>query len=263
MLSTVIVNTGIWVCKKLASGEDFCRFAWRCIRAMLQPQHYNSAVRDVLMMQIYFTALQILLPFLLFSVLFASFVLGIILEKIKEMGLTDLLGEILAGVIFIEIAPLLTVFLLAQRSGSAINAEIAVMKVHNEIKALQSFDIDPFVYLFVPRILAIMFCVVVFNILFSIIVFSVGSVFSFGILGLAYEQFSDIFVAAIDWQDILLVFFKLLIFGFFIAFIPIYNGYHVSIQKLTDIPIAVLNGMVHLFVAIATIETCSLVLRFI
>lgn len=214
-------------------------------------------------MQIYFTALQIVTPFLLFAALFGSLTLGIILGKIRDMGLTDYLGEILAGVIFIEITPLLTVFLLAQRSGSAINAEIAVMKVHNEIQTLQAFGIDPVVYLFVPRILAITFCVVVFNVLFSIIVFSIGSLFSFGMLGLAYEQYTDIFFAALEWRDIVLVFAKLLVFGFFTALIPIYHGYHISIQKLTDIPIAVLNGMVQLFATIATIETCSLALRFI
>jgi len=263
MLKTLIEKLGDVVIRKFESGKDASRFAIMCCREMRRLTNYNSAVQDVLIMQIYFTALQILVPFLIFSVIFSSFVLGIIVEKIKEMGLTHYLGDILAGIIFVEIAPLLTVFLIAQRSGSAINAEIAVMKVHNEIKSLEYFGIDPVVYLFVPRIISIMFCIIVFDILFSIIIFLIGSLFSFGILGLAHEQYADIFLESIELSDFALVFGKLLVFGFFVAFIPIYNGYHISIKKLTDIPIAVLNGMVNLFVAITVIETCSLILRFI
>lgn len=263
MLKAAIENIGAVAIRKYQNGKAAARFALLCFGEMRRPANYNSAVRDVLVMQVYFTAWQILVPFLAFSVIFGSFVLGIILEKIKEMGLVNYLGDILAGIIFVEIAPLLTVFLVAQRSGSAINAEIAVMKVHKEIKSLEYFGIDPVVYLFVPRIISIMFCIVVFDILFSIIIFLVGGLFSFGIFGLAYKQYADIFLGAVSLSDFAMVFGKLLVFGFFVAFIPIYNGYKITIKKLTDIPIAVLNGMVHLFVAISTIETCSLVLRFI
>lgn len=263
MLQTFIEKLGGRFIRKLVNGQKALRFAMLCLRQMCRPGNYNPAMREVLTMQIYFTAVQVLLPFVFLSIVFGSFVLDIILEKIKEMGLTEYLGDILTGIIFVEIAPLLTVFWIAVRSSSAINAEIAAMTVHNEIKTLRYFGIDPVIYLFIPRIISTMFCTLIFDILFSIIIFFGGSLFSYGILGIAHEQYTAMFLEAIGFSDIALIFAKLLAFGFFLAFIPIHNGSRISSHQLTDIPISVLSGMVRVFIAILVIELCSLTLKFV
>jgi phospholipid/cholesterol/gamma-HCH transport system permease protein len=62
--------------------------------------------------------------------------------------------------------------------------------------------------------------------------------------------------------DIVILLIKCATFGFFITLIPIRLGLNAS-QELTSIPVAVLNGMVKVFLAIVTIEVLSSIVRFI
>jgi phospholipid/cholesterol/gamma-HCH transport system permease protein len=118
------------------------RFAARIVLNLFDRRAYNSASRTVFVHQIYFTAVQILPLFLFVAFLFGSLINGMVFQVIKDLGLTDLLGRLLMGFVVIEISPFVTVLLIALRSSSAINAEIAVMKVNLELNTLQSFNID-------------------------------------------------------------------------------------------------------------------------
>ena len=60
----------------------------------------------------------------------------------------------------------------------------------------------------------------------------------------------------------IIVLLKSATFGFFITLIPISQGLNAS-QDFTSIPIAVLNGMVKVFLAIVVIEVLSSIVRFI
>jgi len=75
------------------------------------------------------------------------------------------------------------VLLIALRSSSAINTEIAVMKVNNELKTLDVFNIDVISYLFLPRIINGVVSVVLLSSLFSILALLSGLLFSNLILG--------------------------------------------------------------------------------
>lgn len=53
-----------------------------------------------------------------------------------------------------ELAPLITAFLVAGRVGSAITAELAAMKINEQIDAMEAMGVDPLSYLVKPRIIA-------------------------------------------------------------------------------------------------------------
>ena len=82
------------------------------------------------------------------------------------------------GFMVAEIAPLVTVLLIALRSSSAINAEIAVMKVNNELNTLTVFRIDIITYLFPPRVISGIASVVLLTCLFALIVLTCGLIYS-------------------------------------------------------------------------------------
>ena len=107
-------------------------FAVIVISKMFNRENYNSAVKMVLVNQIFFTSVQILPLFMAISILFGSLVIGIVFQIIKALALEDYLGRILMGLVVTELSPFITVLLIALRSSSAINTEIAVMKVNNE-----------------------------------------------------------------------------------------------------------------------------------
>lgn len=66
----------------------------------------------------------------------------------------NLLGAATAKALCQELAPMVTAILLTGRAGSAMTAEIATMKVNEQIDAMEAMAVDPISYLVVPRVLA-------------------------------------------------------------------------------------------------------------
>jgi phospholipid/cholesterol/gamma-HCH transport system permease protein len=237
-------------------------FAAQIIIRLFEPRTYNSASRMVFINQFYFTSVQILPLFLLVAVIFGSLVNGMAFEVLKDLGLNDYLGKLLMGFAVTELAPFMTVLLIALRSSSAINAEIAVMKVNRELNTLDIFNIDLIDYLFVPRILNGMLSMVLLSSLFSLVILASGLFVSSAVFGTGIDAYIDTLLQSASLLDIVVVLFKCATFGFFITLIPIRLGLHAS-GELTSIPIAVLNGMVKVFLAIVIIEVLSSIIRFI
>ena len=241
---------------------DTLSFAITVLIRMFQRKNYNSAVKMVLVNQIYFTSLQILPLFIIISVIFGSLVISIVFQVIKALGLADYLGRILMGLVVTELSPFITVLLIALRSSSAINTEIAVMKVNNELKTLDVFNIDVINYLFLPRIINGVVSVVLLSSLFSILALTSGLVFSNLIFGMSVNEYTNVLLKSANFYDIIISLVKCFTFGFFITLIPIRFGMQAS-NELTSIPIAVLNGMLKVFIAIVLIEVLSLILGLI
>ena len=222
---------------------------------------FNRAAFDILVMQIFFTAYQLLNFFVVLSAVFGSIFIGIVFQTVKSFGLVQYLGNIVMGVVVIEFSPLITVVLLALRSSSAVNSEIAVMKVNREIDALESFGINPVVYLFLPRIISFIISVTILSSLFAIIVLFSGFIFSSIIFEMSAGIFSEMITKSISVFDIIIFYMKTIVFGFFISVIPLYNGWKTQYRP-TDIPVSVLHGMMGVFMSIVFVEVLSLVVRF-
>ncbi len=242
--------------------RDTLSSAFRILLRMFDPRVYTSAVRSVLINQIYFTSVQILPLFLGASIIVGSLLIGIVFQTIKDLGLAEYTGRILMGFVVTELSPLITVQLITLRSSSAMNTEVAVMKVNNEINTLRVFDIDLVNYLFLPRIINGIISVVLLSSLFSIVVITSGILFSKLIFGMSLDAYTILILNSATFADAVILFLKCSAFGFFITLIPIQCGLNAT-NELTSIPIAVLHGMVKVFIAIIIIEVLSLILRFI
>ncbi len=237
-------------------------FAAGVFLSIFDRRTYNSASRTVFIHQFYFTSVQILPLFLSVAAVFGSLINGMAFQVIKNLGLTDYLGRLLMGFVVTELAPFVTVLLLALRSSAAINAEIAVMKVNRELDTLEHFRIDLLHYLFVPRILSGMLSMIFLTSVFALVVLSVGLIVSGLIFGTGVDAYFDTLLTAADIFDIIVLLIKCATFGFFITMIPIGFGLRAT-RELTSIPVSVLNGMVTVFLAIIIIEVLSSIIRFI
>jgi len=257
-VSCVIEHTGRVTIHFVASLADTISFAATIFFKLFDRKAYNSAVRSVLVHQIYYTSVQILPLFLSISVILGSLTMGVVLETTKEFGLDRYLGNVLVGFALNEVSPFITVLLLALRSGSAINTEIATMKVNRELDTLKAFNIDANVYLFFPRIVNGMISLVLLNGLFSIVLLTSGFLFSTLLFGMSLTTYSTIVADAIHPSIVIIFILKCVTFGFFITLIPIRSGMRAS-YELTSIPVAVLHGMIRVFIAIVVIEVLSLI----
>ena len=246
--------------KLLKSFTDIFFFAGKVLLRMFRRKTYSSATRSVLVNQIYFTSVQILPVFIAVSIIFGSFLIGIVFQLLKGFGLTDLFGNVLMGLIVTELSPFFTVLLITLRSGSAINTELAVMKVSGEIKTLETFRIDVIDYLLVPRVINGIVSLVLLSSLFSVVLMFSGILFSNLIFGMGIDAYTSILLNSANFSDIVIALVKCAIFGFFITLIPIRSGLRAS-HELTSIPIAVSGGMVNVFTAIMIIEVLSLITK--
>ncbi len=249
--------------------SNFCMFrhtlllSFHIVTQLFKRKTYNSASRMVFIHQFYFTSVQVLPLFIFTAVIFGTIVNGMAFQAIKNLGLTDYLGSLLMGFVVTEIAPFVTVLLIALRSSSAINTEIAVMKVNRELNTLNIFNIDPITYLLVPRILSGILSMVLLSSLFSILILAIGLFVSSAVFGMGVDDYIGVLLQSASLQDIIITLLKCGIFGFFIILIPILRGLDASEEDLTTIPVAVLTGMVRVFLAIVFIEVLSSGIRFI
>ncbi|MDP1989432.1 MAG: ABC transporter permease, partial [Syntrophales bacterium] len=259
---TTIENIGKVSLSKILPLRGTLQFATRVFLNLFDRRTYNSASRMVFIHQFYFTSVQILPLFLFVAVIFGFLINGMAFQVVKDLGLSDYLGRLLMGFVVTELSPFVTVLLIALRSSSAINAEIAVMKVNRELNTLDTFNIDLIDYLFVPRILNGMLSMVLLSSLFSQVVLAIGLFVSSAVFGTSVDAYIETLLQSASLLDIVIVLFKCATFGFFITLIPIRRGLNAS-RELTSIPIAVLNGMVKVFLAIVVIEVLSSIVRFI
>jgi phospholipid/cholesterol/gamma-HCH transport system permease protein len=261
-MKILVENIGFSFLRMITSLKETLLFAARIFFRIFDKNSYNSAVRMVLIDQIYFTSVQILPLFLTVAIIFGSVLVVILMQVIKELGMVQYIGRLMIGFLVNELSPVITVLLIALRSSSAINTEIAVMKVNKEIKTLEAFNIDSTNYLFLPRIINGVVSVVFMNSLFSIVVLATGLLFSKLIFEMSFNMYTDVLLNSIFFSDLIILFLKCATFGVFITLIPIRYGLSAS-NELTSIPVSVLNGMVRVFIAIVIIEVLSLILKLI
>src|SRR4030065_2486725 len=120
---------------------------------LLDRPTWNRATFDVVIKQVYFTAVQILPVFLGYALVISWLIITIILTSARDFGLTAFASEMTIRVLVLELLPFLTALFIALRSGSAINTEVALMQVNNELDALAHCKVPPMQFEFLPRLI--------------------------------------------------------------------------------------------------------------
>jgi len=228
----------------------------------LMPSSYNPAVRLVVTRQIFFTAVQILPLFLIVALGFGTGVVGVVVAGILRLDLVDQAGGLVVNLLVLELAPVITALLIGLRSGSGINAEMATMAQTGELRTLELFDIDRTIYLFLPRIIATMVAMALLTGIFALVVLTSAYVFLFLYVETGLNEYLNTVMHSLTGSVAAALLAKSLLLGFLIAFIPLYSGLKAP-SGPTGIPIAVLKGMVRLFLAIAVVELLTLWLLWI
>ena len=242
--------------------HEAIKFSAICTIHMFHPNSYNPAMITVLIKQIYFTTIQLLPLFFFMAVLFGSTIIGAVIYASLGFGLEQQIGSIIVTFTVDEFAPLFTALLIALRSGAAVNTEIASMNVNKEIRFLQEYGINLYNYLYLPRIISGIISMTSLSLLFALVMILSGYIFTFLLTGMGHNTYASLIFSSLEVKNFLFLLIKSVIYGFVVMLIPIYSGMKAK-DSFTQIPIAVLNGMMKLFIAIFLVEGLSLVLQFI
>lgn len=144
---------------------------------------------------------------------------------LSRFGATYVTGGFIAVSMTRELGPVLTGLMVSARASSSMAAQIASMKVTEQIDALQSFAIEPVQYVVVPRIIAGVLVMPVLDTLAILCSIGSGYVFSVYILGVnvyMYQYFNDLMLIFNDYVSGIV---KSMCFGFILSFVACYKGY--------------------------------------
>jgi phospholipid/cholesterol/gamma-HCH transport system permease protein len=127
-----------------------------------------------------------------------------------------------------ELGPMIAAIVIAGRSGSAYTAEIGAMKITEEISAMRTMGFDPFSFLVLPRIFALMIALPLL-IFFADIMGILGGMFASWIqLGISMDQFTSRLYEVLEVKHYILGMIKGPVFAFLIAAVGCFRGFQVS-----------------------------------
>lgn len=179
-----------------------------------------------LIKRIQFIGFQSLVVILLTG-LFTGMVLGYQgYNTLHRVGSTAFVGPMVAFSLLRELGPVISALMVTARAGSAITAEIGIMRIDEEIDALELMGLNPHRYLIVPVMLAAVFCMPFLTALFNVIGIVGGYLVSVRLLGVSSGTYMGEMVDYLQMSDVMGSVYKSLAFGGIIAWVCCHKGYH-------------------------------------
>ncbi len=164
---------------------------------------------------------------ILVSGLFVGMVLGLQgYETLQTYGAEESLGILVALSLVRELGPVVAGLLFASRAGSAMTAEIGLMKTTEQLTALEMMALDPIARVIAPRFWAGVISMPLLAALFSAMGIFGGYLVGVVLLGVDEGSFWSQMQAAVDFrEDILNGVIKSAVFGVAVTTIALYEGY--------------------------------------
>lgn len=162
-----------------------------------------------------------------------TFLIGVALAvqsaiQLKAFGAdTFLISMVTMGMIR-ELGPLMAAIILAGRTGSATTAEIATMKVQEEVDALRTMGLNEIQFIVVPKFWALSLTMPLVTVIATMFGILGGALVAWIYVGMSGEMIMDEFVKNIIVKDFTLSIIKSLVFSWLIIWIGAYFGFQVS-----------------------------------
>jgi phospholipid/cholesterol/gamma-HCH transport system permease protein len=173
-------------------------------------------------------------------------VLGVLIIAITMDVLdadTDLAVKILLLLVFREIGPLAAAVVVILRTGTAISAEVAMMRISGQTRALRHLGINLYDYIVVPRVAGVMLATVVLTFYIQFLAVLGGLLFSPLIIDATFMELAGRFSALFSPVDFFYSTVKALLFGFAIAACCCYHGLNPPNLTQNAVPQAVTRAV--------------------
>jgi len=145
---------------------------------------------------------------------------------LQGYGAEGSLGPLVALSLLRELGPVVTALLFAGRAGSALTAEIGLMKATEQLSSLEMMAIDPLKRIVAPRFWAGMISMPLLALIFSAVGILGAHLVGVNWLGVDTGSFWSIMQAEVSFEkDILNGIIKTVVFAFLITWIALYRGY--------------------------------------
>lgn len=199
--------------------------AMESLRILARPRHLRWGALASVVYRTGYSALPI--------IALLSFMIGVVITyqmglQLKNYGANVFIVDLLGLAVLREFGPLLTAIMVAGRSGSAFTAQLGMMKLNQEIDALDTMGVTPSELLLLPRIAGLVIALPLLTIWADIMGVFGGMVMSNNMLGISWYDFLHRFPTVIPLRALFIGLGKAPIFALIISSIGCFQGVKVG-----------------------------------
>ncbi len=222
MLRAFFEGLGAWVTDAVAR----LGFAARFIVAVLRHSDASFLRPRLIVREMHFAGVLSLI-IICVSGLFVGMVLGLQgYEILVRYASADAVGSMVALSLLRELGPVVAALLFASRAGSAITAEIGLMKATEQLAAMEMMAVDPIARVVAPRFWGGIFSMPLLAAMFSAVGIFGGYLITVLVIGVDEGAFWSQMQASVDLRhDVVNGCIKSLVFGVAVTWIAVFEGY--------------------------------------
>ncbi len=167
----------------------------------------------------------------LLTAAFTGMVLGLQgYYTLRKFGSEAVLGSVVALSLIRELGPVLASLMVTARAGSAMTAEIGVMRITEQIDALDTMAINPLQYLVAPKLVAGLIGVPLLVAIADTVGIYGGYLVGVELLGVNAGSYWNSIDSAVEWKDVYGGFWKSVSFGLIVSWVCCYKGYYTGMS---------------------------------
>jgi phospholipid/cholesterol/gamma-HCH transport system permease protein len=248
-------RAGLGFFERLGRGHLFLAYTLAGIPGLL--------LRPRLVIAQLFSVGVLTLLIILVSGVFVGMVLGLQgYNTLVDFGAEESLGVVVALSLVRELGPVVAALLFAGRAGSALTAEIGLMKATEQLSGMEMMAVDPMKRVVAPRFLAGFLSMPLLAAIFSAVGVYGGYFVGVGLLGVDDGAFWSQMQAKVDLhEDIMNGVVKSVVFGFVAAWIAVFEGYD-AVPTSEGVSRATTRTVVHTALAILGLDFVLTALMF-
>lgn len=217
----VIGNTGIYIL------ADLGRMGVFLFQSLVGVFRYPFRFRE-LVKQLHFIGTGSV-AVIFFTALSSGMVLGLQgYYSLHKFGAEGMLGSAVALTLIMELGPVLTALMVTGRAGSAMCAEIGIMRISEQIDALECMAIDPYRFLISPKFLATIISVPLLTAMFDVVGVFGGYLAGVKLMGVNAGSFFNGMEQSVTNHDINIGIIKSFVFALLLVWICTGRGYFVQ-----------------------------------
>jgi phospholipid/cholesterol/gamma-HCH transport system permease protein len=222
MLRQTLSAFGAWAIERVSHlGRTGLFFSRAFLCCFTRPLKMDRALK-----QVWFIGWKSMLVICLTGI-FTGMVLALQgFPTLRRVGSEGFLGPLVALSLIRELGPVLAALMVTGRAGSAIAAEIGIMRINDQIDALELMGLDPIRYLVVPNLLAAIISVPLLAAIFDVIGIFGGYLVGVRLLGLNAGTYFGEMSHYVEAHDVTGGIYKAMSFGVLIAWVCCYKGYY-------------------------------------
>lgn len=221
----IIRMLGVWTLKHMRRMGGMGLFLFKSFFYLIIPPLKLSRV----LKQIRFIGFQSIIVIVLTGG-FSGMVLGFQgFYSLSRFGSDAFLGPMVGLSLIKELGPVISALMVTGRAGSAITAEIGIMRISEQIDAMELMGLNPYRYLMVPNLLAAMISLPLLTAIFDVLGIFGGYLIGGKLLGVGAGTYFGEMANYVEMQDILEGIYKSFSFGIIITWVCCFKGFFTGI----------------------------------